>query len=76
MSALHVVGLYWVSGHAGVRGNEIADWLTRGSSAVRFVGSEPALAVSMQDFGLVFGWLTGIGDGGEVLVIPKHRLEH
>jgi ribonuclease HI len=27
ISARHVVGLYWVPGHAGVRGNEIADGL-------------------------------------------------
>jgi hypothetical protein len=37
---------YWVSGHAGVRGNKIADMLARGSSALKFVGPEPALGVS------------------------------
>ena len=43
ISARHVVGLYWVPGHAGVRGNEIADGLARGSSALGFLGPEPAL---------------------------------
>jgi hypothetical protein len=57
MSALHAVGLYWVSGHIGVRGNEIADWLTRVSSALRFVGPEMALAVSRQDIRWISLWL-------------------
>jgi len=30
ISTQHAVGLYWVPGHAGVRGNEIAYQLTRG----------------------------------------------
>jgi ribonuclease HI len=30
ISTRHVVGLYWVPGHAGVRGNEITDELTKG----------------------------------------------
>jgi hypothetical protein len=42
------VGPYWVPGHAGVRGNEIADWLARSGSAQRFVGPEPFLGVSRQ----------------------------
>ena len=37
------MGLYWGPGHAGVRGNEIADKLTRGGSVKRFVGPEPLL---------------------------------
>ena len=49
ISAWHVVGLYWVPGHAGVRVNEIADGLTRGGSALGFLGSEPALGVSRRD---------------------------
>ena len=39
----HAVGLNWVNGHAGVRGNEIADELTRDSSVQKFVGPEPSL---------------------------------
>jgi ribonuclease HI len=49
ISALHAMGLYWVPGPAGVRGNEIADGLARCGSASRFVGPEPALGISRQD---------------------------
>jgi hypothetical protein len=49
ISALHAVGLYWVPGHAGVWGNEIAGGLARCGLASRFVGPEPALGVSRQD---------------------------
>jgi hypothetical protein len=44
----HVVGLYWVPGHAGISGNEIADELAREDSALTFVGPEPALGVPKQ----------------------------
>jgi hypothetical protein len=47
-STRHAVGLYWVPGHAGVRGNEIADRLARNGSVQRFVGPEPYLGVSRQ----------------------------
>jgi len=43
------VGLFWVPGHAGVRGNEIADRLARDGSAQRFVGPEPVLGISRQN---------------------------
>jgi hypothetical protein len=36
ISARHAVGLYWVCGHAGVRGNEIADGLERRGSGSSF----------------------------------------
>ena len=41
--------LYWVPGHAVVRGNEIADKLARDSSVQWFVGPEPFLGVSRQN---------------------------
>jgi len=49
ISTWHAVGLYWVSRHAGVRGNEIADEHARGSSAVRFLELEPTPGVSRRD---------------------------
>ena len=49
ISHRHMVGLFWVPGHAGVRGNEIADGLARGGSALRFLGPEPVLGVSRRD---------------------------
>jgi ribonuclease HI len=48
ISTQHAVGLYWVPGHAGVRGNEIADKLARDGSVQWFVGLEPFLGVSRQ----------------------------
>ena len=49
ISAWHAVGLYWVPGHAGVRGNEIADCLARGGSGQWFIGPEPFLGISRQN---------------------------
>ena len=49
ISGQHVVRLYWVPGHAGVRGNEIADRLARSGSGQRFIGPEPCLGVSRQN---------------------------
>ena len=49
ISAWHAVGLFRVPGHAGVRGNEIANELARDGSVLRFVGPELALRVSRQD---------------------------
>jgi hypothetical protein len=48
-SARHAVGQYWVPGHAGVRGNEIADKLARDGSVQRFDGPEPFLGVSREN---------------------------
>jgi hypothetical protein len=42
------VGLFWVLGHSGIRGNEVADELAREGSVHHFVGQEPALGVSRQ----------------------------
>jgi len=43
------VGPYWVPGHAGVRGSEIAIRLARDGSVQKFVGPEPFLWVSRQN---------------------------
>jgi len=55
ISIWHAVGLFWVPGHAGIQGNEIADGLARGGTALRFLGPEPALEVSRQDLKKRFG---------------------
>jgi len=49
ISIRHTVGLYWLPGHAGLRGNEIADKLARDGSVQRFVGLAPFLGVSRQN---------------------------
>jgi hypothetical protein len=79
----HAVGLYWVTGPAGVRDNETVDELARDSSALKFVGPEPALGVSRRDIRRIRRWLVNqqwvwwrSGYGGEVLVTPKERLEN
>jgi hypothetical protein len=43
------VGLYWVPGRARVRGNVIAEKLTRDGSVQRLVGPEPFVGVSRQN---------------------------
>jgi len=43
------VGVYWVPGHSGVRGNKITDKLTRDGSVQKFVGPELSLGVSRQN---------------------------
>jgi len=71
ISIRHVVGLFWVPGPAGIRGNEIADELARDGSALKFHGPEPALGVSRRDLQKRLSrWLTnqhraqwrGLGD--------------
>jgi len=71
ISIQHAVGLFWVPGHAGIRGNEIADGLARGGTALRFLGPEPALGVYRQDLQMKLSrWLVnqhgaqwrGLGD--------------
>jgi len=51
------VGLYWVPGHAGERGNEITNKLARRVFALKFFGPEPALGVSRQDISRIRQWL-------------------
>jgi len=48
-STQHTMGLYWVPGHAGVRGNEISDKLARCSSIQKCIGPELSLGVSRQN---------------------------
>jgi hypothetical protein len=48
ISTYHSVGLFWVPGHLGICGNEIAYELAREGSAHHFVGPEPAVGVSRQ----------------------------
>ena len=45
------MGLYWVPGHAGVQGNDIANKLARDVSVQKFVGPEPFLDFSRQNIG-------------------------
>jgi len=68
---LHAVGLYWVPGHAGVRGNEIANELARDGCLPKFAGPEPALGGSRQDIRRKIShwlvnqhwvWWRGLGD--------------
>ena len=49
ISTGHAAGIFWVPGHAAVRGNEIADELERDGSALKFAGPKPSLGVSRQD---------------------------
>jgi len=45
----YAVGLYWVPGHARIRGIEIADELARGGSGLGFSEPEPVLGFSRRD---------------------------
>jgi ribonuclease HI len=49
ISAQHAMRLFWVPGHAGVRGNETADRLARNGSGHQFIGLESFLGVSRQN---------------------------
>ena len=76
ISVWHVVGLFWLSRHAGIQGNEIADGLARGGTALRFLGPEPALGSLGEIYKRLGRWLANQhGPNGEILVVPKGRLE-
>jgi len=49
ISTRHAAGLYWVPGHAGVRGKVIAGKLATCGSIQKFVGPAPSLGVSRQN---------------------------
>jgi hypothetical protein len=49
ISTGQTVELFWVPGHAGVRGNEIAYKLARDGSVKQFVGPGPSLGVAKQN---------------------------
>jgi hypothetical protein len=50
ISARHAVGLFWVPGHARVRGNEIADKFARGGLAQRFFWTWACLGVFKAEY--------------------------
>jgi hypothetical protein len=78
ISTRHTVGLYWVPGQAGIRGNEIPDKLARDGSVQRFVGPGPFLGISRQNIRrkIKSGWKTSIWYCGVVLVALRERLEN
>jgi len=77
ISAQHAVRLYWVPGHAGVRGNEIADGLARSGSGQWFIGPEPCFGVSRQNIRRWnAGWGISIWHCGEVPVVHRGRLRN
>jgi hypothetical protein len=69
----HAVGLYWVPGHAGVQGNEIADELARGGSGRTFLPALESLDRIYKE-GSVVGWLTSTGQDGKAFSTLKDRL--
>jgi hypothetical protein len=56
ISTQYSVELFWAPRHSGVRGNEIANGLTREGTVHQFVGQEPALRVSRQNIRKIKCW--------------------
>jgi hypothetical protein len=48
ISSLHFIGQFWGSRHSGIRGNEIANQLTKVGCVHYFIGPEPSLRVWRQ----------------------------
>ena len=45
-AAREKITIGWISGHTGVRGNEIADKLTKQGAATPFEGAEPGMGIT------------------------------
>ena len=72
LPAPHAMRLHWVPGHAGVKGNEIADRLARSGSGQQLIGPQPFLGVSTQNIRKRMKcWLKNCG---EVPVVRRGRL--
>jgi hypothetical protein len=72
------VGLCWVSGHAGARGNKITHRLAKDSFVQKFVGPEPFLGVSRQNIkNKIKRWvIISVWQSGVVLAALRDRLEN
>jgi ribonuclease HI len=74
----HSVGLFWVPGHSGTCGHEVADRLAREGSMHHFIGLEPALGVSRQSIRKKNSVLAGqtAHDNVAILLVLRDRHEN